>query len=441
MSLDNTKKINRVTVNGEDLQVVGIANLQDKTIAPTTTAQKVTADSGFDGLGEVNVEAVVPSDYYKPEIILDVTPSESAQNFIPTDNQVYNQVNVGAIPNNYVGSAITKLTTQTYTPTTTDIVIDGGQYLNGSQIIKGDANLVSENIADGKEVFGITGTHKGGTTPTLITKEANENGTYKASDEGADGYSEFVVNVASSGGGGSGGGFDTTFANNTPEQIAKASAIISYNNMTSAQVAETFGWNLGDTKDITLLTGEVVQMQIIGFNHDDKTDGGKAGITLQTVKCLQTTYTMTRAASNIGGWGSCQMRTQTMATIKSNIPQDWQNIIKMVNKKYANGGGSNYSETKTVSDDLFLVAMVEVLGGTVTGEVIQDYSGEGYQYEYCQKALSVYRDKFGNNVWWTRSCPSSTQSSPKNQFGYVTKQSYGTTGSTGANGVSFAFYV
>jgi hypothetical protein len=32
--------------------------------------------------------------------------------------------------------------------------------------------------------------------PTLITKEITENGTYKASDYGADGYSEVVVNVA-----------------------------------------------------------------------------------------------------------------------------------------------------------------------------------------------------------------------------------------------------
>lgn len=35
---------------------------------------------------------------------------------------------------------------------------------------------------------------------TLITKEITENGTYKASDDGADGYSEVVVNVASGGG-------------------------------------------------------------------------------------------------------------------------------------------------------------------------------------------------------------------------------------------------
>lgn len=38
--------------------------------------------------------------------------------------------------------------------------------------------------------------------PNLTTKEITENGTYKASDDGADGYSEVVVNVASGGVGG-----------------------------------------------------------------------------------------------------------------------------------------------------------------------------------------------------------------------------------------------
>lgn len=37
----------------------------------------------------------------------------------------------------------------------------------------------------------------GGSTPTLITKQINENGTYTAADDNADGYSEVTVNVKS----------------------------------------------------------------------------------------------------------------------------------------------------------------------------------------------------------------------------------------------------
>lgn len=50
----------------------------------------------------------------------------------------------------------------TIIPTTTDQTIDAGQYLSGAQTIQGDANLLPENIASGVSIFGVTGTHEGG---------------------------------------------------------------------------------------------------------------------------------------------------------------------------------------------------------------------------------------------------------------------------------------
>lgn len=46
----------------------------------------------------------------------------------------------------------------TYTPGTADQYINANQYLSGAQKISGDANLVAANIAQGKEIFGVTGT-------------------------------------------------------------------------------------------------------------------------------------------------------------------------------------------------------------------------------------------------------------------------------------------
>lgn len=176
----------------EDIEVA--AKLQSKNVTPTESPQIVNTDSGFSGIDKVEV---------------------------------------GAIPSNYVGSAITRKGETTYTPTTTDQEIASGQYLSGKQVIKGDSNLTPENVAKGTTIFGVTGTHEGGITPegTLyintngkydVTNKAevdvnvsvptdpidppvfgfatfNENGEYNAEDYDVDGWSFVKVEVAGGG--------------------------------------------------------------------------------------------------------------------------------------------------------------------------------------------------------------------------------------------------
>lgn len=81
--------------------------LQNKTVKPTTSNQYITADAGYT-LGGVSIEAVVPSDYYKPEESIDVIPTENSQTINPSDGKVFNLVTVDAIPNDYVGSRVIK---------------------------------------------------------------------------------------------------------------------------------------------------------------------------------------------------------------------------------------------------------------------------------------------------------------------------------------------
>lgn len=95
--------------------------LQEKTITPSISSQNVTPDNGYDGLSKVTVDSI-PSSYVKPTTTKGVT---------------------------------------TYTPNTTNQTIAAGTYCSGAQTIKGDTNLIADNIKSGVSIFGVTGTHSG----------------------------------------------------------------------------------------------------------------------------------------------------------------------------------------------------------------------------------------------------------------------------------------
>ena len=109
--------------------------LQEKSVTPSESSQAVTPDSGYDGLSQVTVDA---------------------------------------ISSTYIGSGVTKKSATTYTPGTSNQTIASGQYLNGTQTIKGDANLVAGNIKSGVSIFGISGSYagSGGSSGGLDTSDA-----------------------------------------------------------------------------------------------------------------------------------------------------------------------------------------------------------------------------------------------------------------------------
>lgn len=200
-------------------------------------------------------------------------------------------------------------------------------------------------------------------------------------------------------------------------------------------------FSVGDEKTISLTTGEQVTLVILGFDHDDLTGGGKAGMTIGMKNLLATTYRMNATATNEGGWDESEMRTSTMATLLSQLPSDLQSVIKQVNKK-ATAGGASTSIT-TSADKLWLLAEVEVDGTTSAG-----YADEGEQYEYWKtvKDGTVAADRIkylsngsgSANTWWLRS-PSVSGST---SFRYIS--STGNVSSSYASntrGVSFGFCV
>ena len=155
-------------------------------------------------------------------------------------------------------------------------------------------------------------------------------------------------------------------------------------------------WSVGDKK--TIKFGDVsYTAQIIGFNHDTKTAGGKAGITFQLVDCLNTNYKMNHSNTNVGGWKSSEMRTSVLNSIFSSLPADLQNAIKAVNK--LTSAGNQSATINTTSDKLFLLSEVEIFGSTTHSK-----SGEGSQYAYYKAGNSKVKKVNGSaNNWWERS--------------------------------------
>ena len=200
-------------------------------------------------------------------------------------------------------------------------------------------------------------------------------------------------------------------------------------------------FSVGDEKTISLTTGEQVTLVILGFDHDDLTGGGKAGMTIGMKNLLATTYRMNATRTNAGGWDESEMRTSTMATLLSQLPSDLQGVIKQVNKK-ATAGGASTSIT-TSADKLWLLAEVEVDGTTSAG-----YADEGEQYEYWKTVkdgtVAADRIKYLSNgsgsasIWWLRS-PSVSGSTDFCSF--VSTGLVGSISANGTRGVSFGFCV
>ena len=164
--------------------------LQDKIVTPTTNTQTISADSGYDGLDIVTVNAIQTE-------AKTVTPSTSQQNITPTSGKYMSQVTINAMPtatqatpsvtiNSSTGLVTATATqtsgyvtagsksgtlqlafqaAQTITPGTTNKTIAANTYLGGVQTIKGDANLVASNIVSGKSIFGVVGTASAGEDP------------------------------------------------------------------------------------------------------------------------------------------------------------------------------------------------------------------------------------------------------------------------------------
>ena len=216
--------------------------------------------------------------------------------------------------------------------------------------------------------------------------------------------------------------YDPVFANNTWEQIIEA----CHNNT----VPDT--WNVADQKPMTI-NGVDYQIDIIGKNHDDYSDGsGKAPLTFQLHDCYGESYVINYAysATNSGGWESCIMRRDSLPAILALMPAEVQNGIREVNKLTSAGGRS--TTIKTTADKLFLLSEVEIYASATYST-----GGEGMEYDYYKAGGSRIKNKNGNAaVWWERS----PRKSDTESFCQIDAKGYRFYGKVSARkGIAFAF--
>lgn len=169
--------------------------LQNKQVTPSTANQLITPDTGYNGLSYVSVAGdsdLTPDNIkagvnifgvdgsYVGNIGTDpvlqdkvVTPTEDEQLVTPdVGYDGLSSVSINPISGWYIGSQIEVQEAETYTPGTEDQSIPVGKYLSGTQTILGDKDLIPENIKNGIDIFGVTGSFIGENNDGIDTSDA-----------------------------------------------------------------------------------------------------------------------------------------------------------------------------------------------------------------------------------------------------------------------------
>ena len=160
-------------------------------------------------------------------------------------------------------------------------------------------------------------------------------------------------------------------------------------------------------KTIELVDGTTAHVVIAGFDHDDRTEGGKAGITfifadavaLRGMNNIGLDSDLSELGGVYGGWVASEMRGWLNGDFEQSLPSDLRSalasVVKsscVVSQQETYGADSIDQATETLieqsSDKLWIPALVEVSGVSETTsaakespEWIAPLQAEGSQYK------------------------------------------------------------
>ena len=170
-----------------------------------------------------------------------------------------------------------------------------------------------------------------------------------------------------------------------------------------AEIAESGNaesvFSLGDTKTETINDVEVT-LRIVGFNHDDLSDGtGKAGITIMSTTTQQMEFDSRYSASSDVKWSNCDLRTYLNGEYLNMFPDDLKAVVKAVDK--ISDGGKN-SKTLVATSDKVWIPSYEETGSILSNHVACVTAGQGTKYPGITKTTTHTLVASYNNKFWTR---------------------------------------
>lgn len=323
-------------------KIVGTIPIKEMaTYVPSTTDQVISGNQYLNGPQTILGDAdLISSNIVQGVSIFGVDGATNVIDTTEVDNPASNANlltgHVAFVNGRKITGSIPSLDVATYTPTITNQVIVGQQFLQGSQTILGDTNLVADNIKNGVSIFGIEGTYSGGST--IVRTTLFENITDAVNTYGP------IIYMDTNG---VGGGTTESLSSITAliAKNGKYSDLISSNNNNEFRIStSSLGWgSLQHIVNITPidLTGSRILWLLL------RVSTGSAKTT--TIKLVQATGTGDALAANILANASA---AGSYIDISEYVPFTDRNYIEMLFRTDISAyTGNYYLYFETMSDN------------------------------------------------------------------------------------------
>ena len=149
----------------------------------------------------------------------------------------------------------------------------------------------------------------------------------------------------------------------------------------SYNLVDSSGNLTGNSIEVPLNDGTMLDIELVGIFHDDKSDGsGKAGLTFMTSNAY-CNHSMNNASTNAGGWAESDMRAWLNSSVLNSMPEDLRDLIVEVDKPTNNVGRTESGDSvSNTSDRIWLFSQTELYGPISWNQ--------GYDTEYIDTVLN-----------------------------------------------------